>query len=355
MKIAFYSHNIDFAGTWRTHERKAEYIQNQDDFDVYVFYSPNVENNRLEESKKILTNCKFVPFERTLEKFDASSGYNPISCNIRQIVNDLKIDIFHFTRSGYFEWPFNVRMCPIQIETNIFGYKDNSSFLDGSIFITKRFDIAESNVKKLIHCPIPEPGTKFDSIESLRSDLHIDQECLVLGRSGRPANFDPIALNAFALFKKEFKAPVKYVIMGGCEQAKNEVLQLGLKDDVIFIDCTNDDEYIERFHKTIDIFAHYRSDGETFGTAIGQAMMYSIPVITHYAGQNSQVDTVAGGGFSVASVNEYARALLILSNNSNRSSIGLKAKDHAMTHYAQNKIGSQVKEFYYDVAASKGF
>lgn len=353
MKIAFYSHNIDFAGTWRTHERKAEFIQNQRDFDVYVFYSPAVENNRLNEAKKILKNCTFVPFERTPEKLGSASGYRPISSNISQIVSDLKIDIFHFTRSGYFEWPFNERMCPIQIETNIFGYRDNSRFLDGSIFITKRFNISENNVTKLIHCPIPEPSAKFNIIDNLRNDLNIDQECLVIGRSGRPANFDPIALNAFALFKKEFKRPLKYVIIGGCDQAKNEVLRLGLKDDVIFIDCTNDDEFIERFHKTIDIFGHYRSDGETFGTAIGQAMMYSIPVVTHYAGQNSQVDTVASGGFSVASVDDYSRALLYLSNANARSSIGLKARDHAMTHYSQNKIGSQVKEFYYNMAASK--
>jgi hypothetical protein len=47
IKILFYSHTIDFAGTWRSHERILLNL-NPEEFDVYVFYNPKKNNDRLD-------------------------------------------------------------------------------------------------------------------------------------------------------------------------------------------------------------------------------------------------------------------------------------------------------------------
>ena len=53
IKIVFYSHTIDYAGTWRSHER---IILNLDKnkFIPYIVYNTNANNNRLEYVKNIL-------------------------------------------------------------------------------------------------------------------------------------------------------------------------------------------------------------------------------------------------------------------------------------------------------------
>lgn len=353
-KIAFYSHEIDFAGTWRSHERKAEILQNDKNFEIFILYAENVENNRIEVSKKILHSCTFLPFTRTREKNGPESGYSPIHSNISQVVKDNKIDIFHFARSGYYEWPFIERISPIQVETNVFGYKDRSSYLDGSILITKRFGIPEDQRTRLIHYPIPAPSSNFSSLKSLRNEFLIEEDEIVFGRSGRPTNFTPISLFAFKRLKDRTKTRAKYLIMGPCNETVKIVNELGIKKDVIFMDCTNDDTLIERFHKTIDVFAHYRSDGETFGAAIAQAMMYEIPIITHFAGQNAQVDTIGPGGFCVKSDVEYEKCMEFFLDKENIKNLGILAKKHAFENYEQTKIVSEVKNFYFDIAKTKG-
>ena len=84
-------------------------------------------------------------------------------------------------------------------------------------------------------------------------------------------------------------------------------------------------------------------------------MMYSIPIVTHFAGQNAQADTIGDGGFCVRNSNEYAKALLWLSEKNNREKIGDHAKNYAMKHYEQNIVGSQIMNFYMKMASLKGF
>lgn len=352
IKIAFYSHVIDFAGTWRSHERIAEVLQHDSSYEVYVFYSDNVEHNRLEISKNILNKCKFVKFYRTVKKNGSDTGYAPIDTNISDIAKEHKIDVFHFARSGYYEWPFTSRMCPIQIETNIFGYVDNSDFLDGSIVISKCLKIEERESKKIIPNAIPTP--RLSTKENLRQQLGIDEDEIVFGRIGRPDNFTPISLAAYREFIKYCKIKSKYVIIGACQAAKDYISSNHLSDNVILIECTNDDDYIEKFNNTIDVFAHYRSDGEICSTAIAQAMMHGKPVITHFAGQNGQVENIGNGGFCVNSVDDYHKCMHYLSNKDNLKILSDNAKKFAMENYEQNFVVRAIKNFYNEIIEQKG-
>jgi nitrogen fixation NifU-like protein len=75
IKILFYSHTIDYAGTWRSHERILLSL-NKEKFDVYVFYNPNQNNNRLDFLRTKLDNNKIIPFFASLEKLGPKMAYS---------------------------------------------------------------------------------------------------------------------------------------------------------------------------------------------------------------------------------------------------------------------------------------
>jgi len=313
IKILFYSHTIDYAGTWRSHERILLSL-NKDKFDVYVFYNPNQNNNRLDFLKTKLDNNKIIPFLASLEKLGPNVGYPYKTTNFDELVKEHNFDIIHFARSGYYEWPFNKRICPIQIETNIFGFKDESPYLDYSVPICKTIFDLRGGGDEIVYNPIPIRKKEKDN--NLKKLLSLDNDVPIFGRIGRKDNFHPIAIDSlYELKKNNYK--FKYIIIGACQQTINKVNSLGLNEYCIFLDTTNDDEFIHKFHNTIDVFLHYRSDGECHSTAISQAMSYGIPIISHYAGFNGQIETIHDGGFIANNSEEYANFLKKLLNDKN--------------------------------------
>jgi glycosyltransferase involved in cell wall biosynthesis len=310
IKILFYSHVIDFAGTWRSHER---ILLNLDEnlFDPYVFYNPNQNNNRLEYLKTKLDSNKIIPFEASLKKLGSEYGYPYEKNNFSELAKSYNFDIIHFARSGYFEWPFNQRICPIQVETNIFGFRDDSQFLDYSVSICNTINNRRGGSDKVIYNPIPK---KNQSDETLISELKIPNNFFVFGRIGRKDNFHPIALDSIFELKK-IRNDFKYIIIGACQQALKKINDLNLNDVCIVLDTTSDDDFIHKFYNTLDLFLHYRSDGECHSTAIAQAMSYGIPVISHSAGYNGQSETIKNGGFVVNNSKEYVEKINFLIND----------------------------------------
>ena len=332
MKIGYYSHEIDFAGTWRSHERIIEVLQHK--YECFVFYCPTIEHNRLEISKKILYKTKFIEFQRTQEKY--GTGFIPVYTNFYDVAKELNLDILHVARSGYYEWPLTNRIAKLQIETNIFGFNDSSNFLDKSISISS---VLKNKSDIIIPNPISDKSEKYENIKDLREELGIPKDAVVLGRIGRASNFTDISLQGYKNFNDLY-----YIIISPCQNVYNFVKDNNLKN-VILLPATNDDLYIERFHKTIDIFAHYRNDGEIHSTAIAQAMMYGIPIITHYAGQNGQKETIGDCGYCVNNHVEYANAIKELLNIEKRKEIGVEVRKKAL-NYEQKYICSIIDEKY---------
>lgn len=310
IKILFYSHTIDFGGTWRSHERILLNL-NKDKFNAYVFYNPNQNNNRLDFLKTKLSEDRIIPFEASKEKTGPTEGYSYVTNNFHELCEKFNFDIIHFARSGYYEWPFTKRICPIQIETNIFGGKDNSEFLDYSVTICNTINNLRGDSDEIIYNPIPNPLYNTDN---LLKDLNIPNDFFVFGRIGRKDNFHPISLDAIYELKKE-RNDFRYIIIGACEQTVNKIKTMSLDDVCIILETTNDDEFIHKFYNSLDLFLHYRSDGECHSTAISQAMSYGIPIISHYAGFNGQSETISEGGFVVNTYKEYLEKIKILINN----------------------------------------
>lgn len=340
-KILFYSHTIDFAGTWRSHERILLNL-NKDLFDVYVFYNPNQINNRLDFIIESLGHDKVIPFSASFDKESSITGYKYRETNFSEIVKSMNFDIIHFARGGYYEWPFIERIAPLQIETNIFGFRDSSEYLDISVTICNKVNKIRGTSDYIIYNPIPLP---LESNENLRSELNIPDNYHVFGRIGRKANFDPIAIESINIVKK-MGYKFKYIIIGACDNTINLINRLNLSDDCIIIDTTNDDDFIHRFNNTIEIFLHYRSDGECHSTAIAQSLMYGVPVISHYAGYNGQEETIRDGGYVAKDVTDYTDYLIKLLNNRDLyNEVSNKAKIRGMD-FEQSKIVKEWEKIY---------
>jgi glycosyltransferase involved in cell wall biosynthesis len=348
IKILFYSHTIDYGGTWRSHERILLNL-NPELFDVFVCYNPNQDNNRLNFLKTKLTNNQLIPFNASLNKLGSDKGYPYQYTNFTEIVESYNFDIIHFARSGYFEWPFNQRLCPIQVETNIFGGKDNSEFLDCSVTISDKVTNIRNGSDYMIYNPIPLP---LNSTDNLKLEYNIPEDYFVFGRVGRKDNFHPISLNSLKKIK-ELGYRFKYIIIGACNQTINLINHLELNNECIVIEPTNDDELIHKFHNTIDMFLHYRSDGETFGTAIAQSMIYGKPVISHFAGYNAQDEIIKDGGFVCNNENEYAESIINLCDNKDLyNKISNNAKNRALD-FEEKKITLEWETLYKKLYGNK--
>jgi len=307
IKIVFYSHSIDYAGTWRSHEQILLNL-NKEIFQPYVLYNESINNNRLNFVVENLGSDFVIPFSASTEKTGPDMGYTFINTNFEEKLLEINPDIIHFARSGYYEWPFTKRLSPVQIETNIFGFKDTTPFLDYSIAISNTIKNIRGDANEVIYNPISK---QINNNENLRKELNISEKTFVLGRIGRPDNFTPISIECTKIMK-ESKIDFKYIIIGACDSTKNKIKELDLENYFILLDPTNDDNLIHKFYNTIDVFAHYRSDGETFGVSIAQSMVYGKPVVSHFAGSNGQSETIGDSGFVVNNSMEYFLSILKL-------------------------------------------
>ncbi len=301
IKIAFYAHSIDCAGTWRSHENIALNI-NKNNFTPYILFWPaNLNNTRLDYLKN--TGIELIPFERSLEKGDAYTGFTPIHTNFSEVVKQLNPDILHVARGGYYEWPLIERLCGKQIETNVFGYTDLSGFVDKSLGVSK-YVCDRTGYSMRVYNPIKPPVSK----PSLRSNLGISDKAIVYGRIGRAdINWD-MALTAFKYIEDRCRKPCYFLVLGAKADKREK--------NVIFLKETSDDDRVASFYNTIDVFLHSREDGETFGCCIAEAMTYGIPVVSHLGTKhNGHIDTLKNAGVIANDFTEYVDSAILFGRN----------------------------------------
>lgn len=341
IKIIYYSHEIDYAGTWRSHERIIESL-NKDIFEPYVLYWDECPTNtRLDVVEGIVERDHLLPFKRSKEKTGPEKGYTPLWTDFHEVAKKINPKIIHYARSGYTEWPFNMRLAPLQIETNIFAAMDISGYMDKSISLCDYNAKIRKSADAIIANPVPEAKL---SGPNFRKEFNIPDDAIVCGRIGRPRGFDPIAIAAFK--RLVYSNPkVYYIVVAPCDEFKAWAQGI---PNVILMPPTSDDATIEAFHRTLDIYLHYRLDGEIQSTAIAQAMMYGIPVISHVSKfNNGQIETIADGGFVASDEEQYYQFLCYLvSNKEMRVEISKKARRHALETFEQEKVVRKIEDCY---------
>ena len=104
---------------------------------------------------------------------------------------------------------------------------------------------------------------------------------MVFGRIGRSDDsiFDPIGLLAFSIAVKT-NPDIHYLIMSPADAAKKLVIEKKILN-VHWLEPSYLEEDVWAFHQAIDVLAHFRNDGESFGLNIAESMLVGNPILTH--------------------------------------------------------------------------
>lgn len=201
----------------------------------------------------------------------------------------------------------------------------------------------------VLTCPVETPQTT----QNYRDLLGIPADHIVAGFHQRADNLiaSSIPLDAFAAIQKKHPHQAHrwhFVIKNGAPFYREQAQKLGLQN-MHFLPATSDYADVSKFLNTLDIFAHGRKDGETFGAVFIEAMMHGKPCLSHYSadGANAAPETMGPAGIYAKNTEEYAHFLFRLYSDSElRNTLSQKAKPHAETYFSIKQCIDQVLDRY---------
>jgi hypothetical protein len=128
---------------------------------------------------------------------------------------------------------------------------------------------------------LPYIATMPPCSESLRKDLDIPNDALVLGRHGGADQFDiPYVHSAIRTAVEQQN--IYFVFLNTNIFHKHPRIR--------YLDCSIDPVYKAKFIHTCDAMIHARKDGETFGLAVAEFSVMNKPVITCKTGDLEHID-----------------------------------------------------------------
>lgn len=263
-------------------------------------------------------------------------------------------DIVQRLSSGNPEFPFMYIPRPV-VEWNLFGGVDHSLNTVRTIcncpWLLERWRANGGDPRKgLAGFPSVEPSMTRDS---LRAELGIPAAAIVAGLHQRADEtiVSGIPLAAFQRVAARTGMDLRFVILGGADGYRRQAEALGL--DVIFVPETTEWPQICRFLNTLDIYAHGRRDGEVHSTAIAEAMLHGLPVVSHTSlvnDFNAHVEQVAGCGKVCDTLEEYEEFLSTLVMDPDlRTQLGAVGKTRAEAEYTLPAIARRVEAVYTEV------
>jgi glycosyltransferase involved in cell wall biosynthesis len=262
-----------------------------------------------------------------------------VGTNFFELFDESKYDVVMTVRAGHKEFPYHlITKTPIIEIVTLPGMADRQGNIFKSVHISNfqknSWVAAGGDESKAIVVPIVSDLPK-QSGQDMRKELGIDSvEGFVFGFHQREDDgiFSPVSLEAY---KKIMNDKTWFVIMGGSKLYSKFAESNGLKN-FIQLPFSGDDLVKDQFLATLDVYAHARRDGETFGLAIAEAMSYGLPVLSHAAPAMGHVETIGDAGFVCNTVDEYADYMAkLLTHGENLE--GLKfygtLADHAVHRY----------------------
>jgi hypothetical protein len=261
--------------------------------------------------------------------------------HISDVIDSHNIDLVITAWAGNAEFPLTSIACPI-IFLNIFGIPNTINNISYHVCISKTIaneisDIVPHHKIKPLYIPTEWPkNVSQEDRESFRKKLWIPQDSLVFGRIWRADDsiYDPIGIYAFERVVRKYPH-IHYVIVSPCNILREYVEKNSLPN-IHLVDPIYDDDMVWVFHKSIDVLAHFRSDGETFGLNIAESMICGNPIITHrskiWNAHLEYLDSKNSFIADVDNVEEYADALEYFAKDTSwekRRAMGESAKKTA--------------------------
>jgi len=272
-----------------------------------------------------------------------------VDTNLWELFDESKYDIIQSARAGHAEYPFTlINNKPVVDLITLPGMAERKSnslaVVHISEFQAQTWIRAGGEPHKVKVIPLLTEFPKSTESSNLRNSLGLLPGTFVYGFHQRVDDgiFSPIPLEAFQLLEKKHKSRVAFLIMGGSSKYQEQIDKLGLKQVFQISHSGNYDE-IQKFLNTLNVFAHGRSDGETYGMAIAEAMRAGLPVISHVAPAMGHVETIGAGGNVVNSVSAYeAEMNKLLEDISYLSFRKQEAKNRFESHLS---LESNIKKF----------
>jgi hypothetical protein len=281
-----------------------------------------------------------------------------IGTDFFEVFEAIKTDIVFTWKGGRSEYPFMHLGAPV-VEWNVFGMVDRSQNLVKSLAISplcKELYLkngGEPAKSEVMYVPVLPPTTT----DNLRQQLSIDDDAIVCGMHQRPedAIFSPISLDAVQAVSKKLKNKIYFLILGGSELYQKHAKSIGL-NNFHQLKYESGIDGVSRFLNTLNIYTHARTDGETLGRVLQEAMMHKLPIISHEAQWNAHIETIGVGGVVVSDPSKYAPILTEwISDPSKAKKIGSLGYDLAIQRYSFPAIVSRFEEILFEVARNEGF
>jgi len=344
MKIVHYSHQLGMGGTEKCMQYFLEYLHHAE-YDCYCIHNRRKTDEaggyREKLIQEILGREKVIAYSTEEEFF--------------HVLDRIQPDIFHIHRSGNpDEFPIiprlkkYVKKC---VETNVFGGFDPTNVIDLTLYVSD-YLLKKTRVPRrktdVIYNPVKAPL----HTENVRSHLGVSSSTFVMGRMGRPDDyiFDPISLRALKVIEERTDYDILYLVQSPPPIMIKTARDMGLKKTRFLDVPIVTDEEITSFYNTIDILAHARRDGETFGLTIAEAMIHGKPVISHRSRRaNAHKPFVKKCGFFVRTddYKQYAKSIEILyTNKTKRMKSGEKGRKYATDNFLLKNIGKKLETHY---------
>ncbi len=281
--LIYHINALSFGGTEKNLQMIAKHLD-KNKYNVFFMHGTKTEKNRLDYLKDSGVNIIHFEYEKVQNGWPYLIGeMNP---RLETVINEHAIDCIFTATPGQTIYPIiNIRNIPIVL-INIFG----SFTLQGNI---KKSICISEEVKKLAarvvdedhlaveYIPSERPLLNPEKSKALRERFNIPETDLLFGRIGRADDsiFDPIALLAFEVAVKT-NPNIHYVIMSPANLAK-ELVEKNNVPNVHWLEPSYLEEDVWAFHGAIDVLAHFRMDGESFGLNIAESMLVGNPILTH--------------------------------------------------------------------------
>lgn len=261
-------------------------------------------------------------------------------------------DLIQTGRAGHPEYPFtHILDTPIVEAVTLAGMADNQNNIVKSMHCSRwaaeQWIKAGGDPSKIEIIPlIKDLPHNYQHLPSLRQELGIPDDAIVLGFHQRADDniFSPIPLEAYAKIAKN-NSNIFFIILGGSQSKYiQQAKSLGLQNFIQFTH-TGDTKFIFRFLNTLNIYAHGRSDGETYGVVISEALACNLPIISHVAPCMGHVETIGPAGIIANDVDSYANAIFKTINSSRTS----KSIEHYNKNLSVQAVLSKIVSIYENI------
>ncbi|MEI6396935.1 MAG: glycosyltransferase family 4 protein [Candidatus Taylorbacteria bacterium] len=272
--------------------------------------------------------------------------YHPwIETDFWDLFDPKKYDLVQTIKAGPKEYPFYLIDLPtVEIvalanrpdKSRNIAWSFHSSSWQRNVWLTKGGSVKRSSV-------LSAPLNPRLTTEDYRSEFNIPKDALVAGFHQRADDniWSSIPLNAFSKLQNP---NWHFIIKGGGGLYRKQAEELHLKN-VHFLPSDGDSVTVSKFLNTLDIFAHGRRDGETFGAVFAEAIIHGKPCLSHSSdtGLNAQKETMGSAGLFADGEKDYTEKLYSLFNDKKlRDALTLEAKNSSNTYSIQKTVESVI-------------